>query len=410
MSTRKIRVLIVDDSMVIRQILSDLISETPDMEVVGMASDGLQALEKIPQLNPDVVTLDIQMPRMDGLATLDAILQRHPLPVVMISSLTQRGAEITFQALDRGAIDYIPKPEAAGQLSQVQEELVRKIRLAAGADVQRILRIRQERKRRQASLPQRAAILRGSDASAELLADKCIAIGISTGGPPALTVLFGQLQPPMPPMVVVQHMPPHFTKPLSWRLDSMSALSVKEAADGDLLRPNHVLIAPGGFHLELRKIGPQVKVRIFDGPPVSGHKPSVDVMMQSAAKIFGSRCVGVIMTGMGRDGADGCKAIRAAGGYVFGQDEASSDVYGMNKVAFQEGGVDRQFSLEEGARLLMEYVRKHFLKTPAPSSVGSSKEDRPAQKPSSRKSHASRPSPGYQVFRTRQVKGWRRLV
>jgi two-component system chemotaxis response regulator CheB len=370
MTSRKIRVLIVDDSMVIRQILHDIISDTPDMEVVGMACDGVQALEKIPKLQPDVVTLDIQMPRMDGLATLDAILQKHPLPVVMISSLTQRGAEITLQALDRGAIDYIPKPESSGQLTEVQEEVVRKVRLAAGADVQRILRIRRERKQRQISLPKLSISKVSPDATAELLADKCIAIGISTGGPPALSVLFQQLQPPMPPIVVVQHMPPHFTKPLSWRLDSLSALSIKEAAEGDLLRPNHVLIAPGGFHMELRKIGPQVKVRIFDGPPVSGHKPSVDVMMQSAAKIFGPRCVGVIMTGMGRDGADGCKAIRAAGGYVFGQDEASSDVYGMNKVAFQEGGVDRQFSLDEGARVLTEYVRNHFLKTPVPSPVG----------------------------------------
>lgn len=369
MSARKIRVLVVDDSMVVRRIWADMISEAPDMEVVGMASDGLQALEKIRELKPDVVTLDIQMPRMDGLATLEAILQRHPLPVIMVSSLTQRGAEITFQALDRGAIDYVPKPDAAAQLPLVAEELLRKIRLAAGADVQRILRIRQERKQREATRAKVPLVKPPPSAETASLEDKCIAIGISTGGPPALTVLFQELQPPMPPIVVVQHMPPHFTKPLSWRLDSISRLSIKEATDGDLLRANHVFIAPGGFHMELRKLGPQTKVRIFDGPSVSGHKPSVDVLMQSAAKVFGNRCVGVIMTGMGRDGAEGCKAIRAAGGYVFGQDEATSDVYGMNKVAFQEGGVDRQFSLHEGAKLLMEYVRKHFLKTPLGASV-----------------------------------------
>jgi len=369
MSARKIRVMVVDDSMVIRRILSDIISETPDMEVVGMASDGRQALEKLSELNPDVVTLDVQMPNMDGLATLDAILQMHPLPVLMVSSLTQRGADITLEALDRGAVDYIGKPENARQLEAVAEELLRKIRLVAGADVQRILRIRRERKQRQAARPKTLPGKAPSSAEADSLADKCIAIGVSTGGPPALSVLFQDLKPPMPPIVIVQHMPPHFTKPLSWRLDSMSPLTVKEAADGDFLRPNHVFIAPGGFHLELRKIGPQVKVRIFDGPPVSGHKPSVDVMMQSAAKIFGPRCVGVIMTGMGRDGADGCKAIRAAGGYVFGQDEESSDVYGMNKVAFLEGGVDRQFALQDCAQLLMEYVHQHFLKarSPAPS-------------------------------------------
>ena len=167
------------------------------------------------------------------------------------------------------------------------------------------------------------------------LAGKCIAIGISTGGPPALAQLFAAIRPPMPPIVVVQHMPPSFTKPLAWRLDSLSELSIKEAAPGDVLEPNHVLIAPGGKHLQVRRMGNAVKAVIRDGPVVSGHKPSVDVMMNSVVEAFGGGCLGVIMTGMGRDGADGCRAIRAAGGYVLGQDEATSDVYGMNKVAYR---------------------------------------------------------------------------
>jgi len=189
-------------------------------------------------------------------------------------------------------------------------------------------------------------------------ADKCVALGISTGGPPALDKLLGAIQPPMPPIVIVQHMPPQFTGPLAARLNSGTALSVREAAAGDLLQPNCVYVAPGGKHLELSRRGTQVRVMIRDGDPVSGHKPSADVMMTSAAEAFGPKCLGVIMTGMGRDGANGCRTIRAAGGYVLGQDETSSDVYGMNKVAFVEGSVDQQFSLLDGATAITRCVRR----------------------------------------------------
>jgi two-component system chemotaxis response regulator CheB len=198
----------------------------------------------------------------------------------------------------------------------------------------------------------------GGSAALSELAAKCVAIGISTGGPPALAQLFETLRLPMPPIVVVQHMPPSFTKPLAWRLDSLSDLSIKEAAQGDVLEPNHVLVAPGGKHLQVRRLGGAVKVVIRDGPVVSGHKPSVDVMMNSVAEAFGTGCLGVIMTGMGRDGADGCRAIRAAGGYVIGQDESTSDVYGMNKVAYVEGNVDRQFALDEAAAVIAHQVRR----------------------------------------------------
>ncbi len=361
MAQRSIRVLVVDDSMLIRRIICDMIGECSDLEVVGTAADGRKAIEKVAALRPDVVTLDIQMPHMDGLTTLDHLLQQHPVPVVMVSSLTQLGATITLDALDRGAVDYVAKPENVSQVqSALGEELTRKIRSVAGIDVRRILRIRKDRRvrrkeqARQGPPPPKPVSAEGIGG----LADQCIAIGISTGGPPALSRLFESLQPPLPPIVVVQHMPPQFTRPLSWRLDTISRLSIKEAADGDVLRPNQVLVAPGGLHLELRRQGSLVKTRIQDGPPVSGHKPSVDVMMTSAAKAFRGRCLGVIMTGMGRDGSDGCGAIRAAGGYVLGQDEASSDVYGMNKVAFAEGHVDRQVHLDELATAILRQARR----------------------------------------------------
>lgn len=356
----KIRVLVVDDSALIRQMICDFVGEQPDMEVVGTASDGQRALAAFDSLRPDLVTLDIRMPNMDGLATLDAILAKRPVPVIMVSSLTQLGATITLDALDRGAMDYVAKPDRGSGLEAVlRDELIRKIRTVAGVDVGRILEIRRARKqRRQEQALKPPAPKEVADLGAADLADKCIALGISTGGPPALTHLFETLRPPMPPMVIVQHMPPQFTKPLAWRLDSISQFSIKEAESGDMLRPNHVLIAPGGLHLELRRQGKWVKAFTFDGDPVSGHKPSVDVMMKSAAAIYGPNCLGVIMTGMGRDGADGCGAIRAAGGYVLGQDEASSDVYGMNKVAMVEGNVDQQFHLNDIAAVLTRQVRR----------------------------------------------------
>ena len=363
MMGRDIRVLVVDDSAVVRSIIADSIADMPGMTVVGKAGDGRQALEILDSARPDVITLDIQMPNMDGLATLDAILTRRPIPVIMVSSLTKLGAGITLDALDRGALDYLAKPDYGTKTkTALREELPRKIRTAAGTDVRRILRIRQERKQRRADQTRQKASPQkvGAVGPAEL-ADKCIAIGISTGGPPALSSLFETLRPPMPPIVVVQHMPPSFTKPLAWRLDSLSELSVKEATHGDLLEPNHILIAPGGKHLQVRRLGASAKAVIRDGSPVSGHKPSVDMLMCSVAEVFGDDCLGVIMTGMGRDGAAGCGAIRGKGGYVLGQDEATSDVYGMNKVAHVEGNVDRQFGLNEAAMVITREVRKRWL-------------------------------------------------
>jgi two-component system, chemotaxis family, protein-glutamate methylesterase/glutaminase len=363
MSSKKIRVLVVDDSAVIRAMIRDHIADTPDMEVAGTAGDGHRAIEVFRSSCPDVVTLDVQMPGMDGLTALDAILAERPVPVIMVSALAQRGREITLDALDRGAVDYVAKPERGADAAEILGgELLRKIRMVAGTDVRRILEIRRERNRRRAQRPRRTTSparpkSRPDDCPAEL-ADGCIVIGISTGGPPALASLFQSLRPPVPPIVVVQHMPAHFTESLARRLDSLAELSIREAVHGDVLRPNSALISPGGVHLSLRRHDGLVKVVLCDSPPVSGHKPSIDVLMKSAAEAFGQRCLGVIMTGMGHDGTEGCRLIRAAGGYVLGQDEASSDVYGMNKVAYVEGNVDRQFALDDAAATIALHARR----------------------------------------------------
>lgn len=373
MSGRATRLLVVDDSALIREMISDFIRETPGLELAGVARDGDDAVRQVEKLAPDVVTLDVQMPRKDGLQTLDEILKLRPVPVLMVSALTQLGANTTLDALERGAMDYVAKPDGTGvkASAQLKEELLRKIRAVAGTDVKRILEIRRARAARQRENAARPAPVKPTATPAvdSALADKCIAIGISTGGPPALTRLFENLRPPLPPMVIVQHMPAQFTRAFAWRLNSMAALEVKEAATGDVLKPNCAYIAPGGFHLELKKSIRDVRCEVVDGDNVSGHKPSVDVMMKCAAHLYGSRCLGVIMTGMGRDGADGCAAIRAAGGYVLGQDADSSDVYGMNKAAFVEGHVDRQFHLDQGATTIMGQVQKLWSKEPAGASA-----------------------------------------
>lgn len=359
MSDKDIRVLVVDDSAVIRTILCDRISAAPGLCVAGKARDGRDALEKVVSLHPDVITLDLQMPGMDGLAVLDAVLEIAPIPIIMVSSLTRAGAAVTLDALDRGAVDYVAKPETkTSDRTGFEDELVAKIHSAACMDVRRMMAARKRRVAVSRAIVERPTAKPVVTTCPEEYAERCVAIGISTGGPPALTRLLSELRPPMPPIVIVQHMPPQFTGPLAVRLDSISALSVSEATMGDVLKPNCVLLAPGGKHLEISRRGSIGKVIIRDGDVVSGHKPSVDVMMTTAAKAFGPNCLGVIMTGMGRDGVNGCRAIRQAGGYVLGQDESSSDVYGMNKAAFVEGNVDQQMTLSDAASAIVQRVKR----------------------------------------------------
>lgn len=355
------RVLVVDDSALIRRILTNIISSDERTVVADIANDGIEALKKIETGQFDVVTLDINMPRMDGFTALQEILKK-PLPVVMISSLT--AAEVTFRALEMGAVDFIAKPDRIdGSEAEFAKHLINTIYSAAQTDVERLLQKRKRTagrtERPKQSLQSRVSnsILNENKTAIE---DCCIAIGVSTGGPPALSGLLESVSQPLPPIVIVQHMPGTFTNAFAKRLDSKSMLSVKEASTGDELRHNQVLVAPGGKHLKLVRRGSCVRARVFDGPPVSSHRPSVDVMMKSAAEAYGERCLGVIMTGMGHDGVDGCLAIRERGGYVLGQDQESSDVYGMNKAAFTAGGVDMQFNLRDLPKLLQHKSRALF--------------------------------------------------
>lgn len=360
MTQEDIRVLVVDDSAVMRALISDQITATPGMSVAGIARNGQDALASVASLHPDVITLDVQMPGMSGLEVLNAVLDKEPIPVIMVSALTKSGATVTLDALERGAADYVAKPDVGTECrSTFREELVHKIRTAACIDVRRLIASRKRRaEHARGPVPGLPKVKATAEGCPPEFASRCIALGISTGGPPALTRLLSSLQAPIPPMIIVQHMPPQFTGPLAQRLDSLSAVIVREAVQGDRLQPNQILVAPGGKHLELRGKGSHVTVLLKDGPTVSGHKPSVDVMMTSAAAVFGASCLGVIMTGMGRDGVDGCRAIRAAGGFVLGQNEATSDVYGMNRAAYVEGHVDRQFNLGDGAAMIAQQVRR----------------------------------------------------
>lgn len=367
MFQRTTRVLVVDDSPLIRALISDLLEEESDIEVVGTAADGMEAVRLARSLKPDVITLDVQMPKMDGLQTLEKILEEQPIPVIMVSATTQLGGQITLEALDRGALDYIAKPEGLKEAeTTLRTELCRKIRSAASTDVKRVLSMRRERAEKRRQRQEQSTVTREKKSTTSTapipempISDKCIALGISTGGPPALASIFEVLPAGLPPIVIVQHMPANFTKAFASRLNSISKVNVKEAETGDVIKPGHAYLAPGGLHLEVRRNGRDGgKLQVREGDPVSGHRPSVDVMMNSVAGIYGNRVLGIVMTGMGRDGSDGCKAIRAAGGFVLGQDEASSDVYGMNKVAFQEGNVDRQFSLDEAATTIATQVRR----------------------------------------------------
>lgn len=359
MDKKQINVLVVDDSALMRELISDFISSQEDMCVAGTAMDGEQALRRIETIQPDVMTLDIQMPGMNGLEVLKETLKMNPIPTIMCSTLTQRGADITFDALDQGAMDYICKPNNSKELPFIKEELCEKIRSVANCDVKRILEIRKKRNKK---IIEKKQDPKSSEPAIKIdssnFKNNCIALGISTGGPPALTSLFTELKPPTPPIVVVQHMPAHFTKPFAWRLGSISDLEIKEAESGDILKPNHVYIAPGGRHLWLREVEGDIKVWIRDGDVVSGHRPSVDVMMSCVADLYGDRALGVIMTGMGYDGVDGCKKLISKGSAVLGQDEVSSEVYGMNKVAFNNGHVSKQFSLENAAVEIRREIKK----------------------------------------------------
>jgi two-component system chemotaxis response regulator CheB len=354
MSQKRIRVLVVDDSALVRQILVEILKAAPDIEVVGTANDPFMARERIKELNPDVLTLDVEMPRMDGLTFLQNLMRLRPMPVVMISSLTERGAETTLKALELGAVDFVSKPkvDVAGTLSDFSDEILEKIRAAA------VARVIGRSPTLAAVVPPRHsadAILPAASGGRRMLrtTDRIIAIGSSTGGTEAIREVLMGLPADCPAIVIAQHIPEAFSLPFTRRMDSMAAMSVVEPTDGQQIKPGHVYIAPGGKHLLVERDGAHYRCRINDGPPVNRHRPSVDVLFRSVAQNVGPNAVGVILTGMGDDGARGLKEMRDAGAPTIAQDEASSVVWGMPGAAVKAGGVGDILPLSRVAEAIM---------------------------------------------------------
>ena len=347
---RPIRVLVVDDSAFMRLAISHALAEHPAIEVVGTASDGIEALEKVRALRPDVVTLDVEMPRMDGLEALAALMRDRPLPVVMLSSRTTAGAPATIRALELGAVDFVakPAPQVAGP-RLLREDLTRAVLAAAQARPRPALRPVTAHRPLPAS-----PVAPTARAEAAHHAECVVAIGCSTGGPRALMDVLPRLPGNLPAAVlVVQHMPAGFTRSLAERLNEASALEVREAEEGETPRPGHALIAPGGRHMRLDARG---RITLDDGPTVHGVRPSVDVLFASLPPAFGSHCVAAVLTGMGCDGADGAAAIRAAGGRVIVEDEATCVVYGMPRAVAERGLADRQAPLPAIAGAITDMV------------------------------------------------------
>ena len=327
----------VDDSAFMRKIISHMVDSDPDLTVVGTAFDGVNALKRISQLEPDVITLDVNMPRMDGLATLKEIMKTNPMPVVMVSATTQEGAETTFQALRLGAVEYIAKPsgDISLDIGKVRDELVEKIKTAAQA---RIVT-------HEDGVCSPVQIKSG-------IQEKIIAIGASTGGPPAVEEILVNLPENTPPILIVQHMPVGFTESFAKRLNRLCSFDVKEAEEGDDIQEGLALIAPGGQHMMVTETG---RIRLSDGPPEHSVRPAVDPMMRTVAEVYGSETIGVILTGMGRDGSSGLKAIRDKGGKTIAQNEETCTVYGMPKAAIEDGNVDRVLPLYRIPHQIMKW-------------------------------------------------------
>jgi two-component system chemotaxis response regulator CheB len=331
-----IRVLVVDDSALMRQVMGELISRDRALQVVGTAPDPYAARAKIVELHPDVITLDVEMPRMDGLSFLERLMHARPMPVVMVSSQTEAGCATTLRALELGAVDFVTKPrlDLRERLPEVAQEVIEKIKAAAAARVRPL-----HRGPAPDVAPPRPAPLTGPPAH------QLIAVGASTGGTEALRALLATLPPNGPGVIVVQHMPEKFTRAFAERLDGLCTVRVKEAADGDRVRPGHVLLAPGNRHARLARTTGTLVVRLGEDPPVNRHRPSVDVLFDSCADVAGAAAVGVIMTGMGDDGARGLLRMRRAGAMTLAQDESSSVVFGMPRAAIEMGAVDRVLPL-----------------------------------------------------------------
>jgi two-component system chemotaxis response regulator CheB len=329
---RKIRVLVVDDSAIVRKILSETIAMEPDMEVVGTAPDPYVARDKILALKPDVLTLDIEMPRMDGLTFLKRLMKFHPMPVIIISSITRASCEITLEALSSGAVEVMEKPAGAYSVGELREGLARKLRAAAGARVAH-------------AKPQPTPPAKPSASTSAMQNDKVIAIGASTGGIEAIHDVLIQLPANIPGIVIAQHIPKQFSTSFAQRLNRVCAFEVKEAEDGDRVRPGLALLAPGDFHMVLRRSANGYCVQIQDGPKVCYQRPAVDVMFASVASAAKSHAVGILLTGMGVDGAQGMLAMRQAGAQTIAQNEATCVVYGMPREAVRLGAAEQVLAL-----------------------------------------------------------------
>ncbi|WP_269791780.1 chemotaxis response regulator protein-glutamate methylesterase [Stenotrophomonas sp. Iso1] len=343
------RVLVIDDSALVRQVLSELLAADPGIEVVGTAADPLLAREKIKRLNPDVLTLDVEMPRMDGLAFLENLMRLHPLPVVMVSSLTERGADTTLQALALGAVDFVAKPkiDIARGLGAYAEEICSKVKMAARSRV-----------RASASLLRRPAIAPSTPPNIGFrTTDRLIAIGASAGGTEAIRVVLESMPADAPAVVLTQHLPASFSTAFAERLDKHSAMSVREATDGEAILPGHAYLPAGGRHLRIIRDGARWRCRLDDTAPVNLHKPAVDVLFRSVAQSAGANAIGAILTGMGEDGARGLMALKQAGAPTLAQDEATSVVWGMPGSAVRLGAVDEVLPLERIAERLLSLAR-----------------------------------------------------
>ena len=343
--TRPVKVLIVDDSALVRSVLEKELARDPMIEVIGVAPDPYVARDKIVLLKPDVVTLDIEMPRMDGLTFLRKLMQHYPLPVIVVSSLTPRGGEVALEAMESGAVEVLCKPGAAYAIGDMSVELVDKIKAAARVQV----RQRKPQAPGNNAPPSRLAMTRTTH--------KVIAIGASTGGTEALASVLKVLPANAPGIVIVQHMPEHFTRSFAERLNTLCAMSVKEAENGDTVVPGKVLIAPGNYHMLLKRSGAQYLVEVKSGPLISRHRPSVDVLFKSVAKFAGKNAVGVIMTGMGRDGAEGMKLLHDAGAKTIAQDEATCVVFGMPKEAIALNAIGNVLALDHIPGRMLQFAQ-----------------------------------------------------
>jgi two-component system, chemotaxis family, protein-glutamate methylesterase/glutaminase len=350
----RIRVLTVDDSALMRQVLATLLSKDPDIEVIGSAPDPYIAREKIKALNPDVITLDVEMPKMDGLTFLEKLMRGRPMPVVMVSSLTEAGCQTTLRALELGAVDFIAKPkiDLREGMEEVAQDLIAKVKAAAQA------KVRSKGVGVSGTGGKGVAIPLAPGGAMIKTTDTIIAIGASTGGTEAVKDVLMALPPNIPPILITQHMPEHFTKTWANRLNSLCRIAVKEAEDGDSVLPGHALVAPGSYHMTLVRSGARYTVRINQEPPVNRHRPSVDVTFASVAQYAGANAVGVILTGMGGDGAKEMLTMKQAGAFTIAQDEASCVVFGMPKEAIKMGGVDKILPLSEIPAAIVAYVCK----------------------------------------------------